>query len=209
MRSVCVFCASSEAVPAEHRRTAAELGAAIAGAGWRLVYGGGGLGLMGEIARAALSAGGEVVGVIPERLASVELAMPEVTELVTTATMRERKAGMDERADAFCVLPGGIGTLEELVEIVTLKQLGYHERPVVVVDAGGFWDPLLAQLARMVEQGFARPALARSFAVVRSVPEAIAALRPGAPAAAAAPASPPGPPELEAFEAPPTEAGGR
>ena len=210
--SVCVFCSSSEAVPAEHRRTAAELGAAIAGAGWRLVYGGGGLGLMGEVARAALGAGGEVVGVIPERLLAAELAMPEVSELVTTATVRERKAGMDERADAFCVLPGGIGTLEELVEVVTLKQLGYHGRPVVVVDAGGFWAPLLAQLDRMVDLGLARPTLPRLFTVVHTVPEAMAALRPdGAGAlrpdgagppeeAAAAPAR--GESALEAFEAP-------
>jgi uncharacterized protein (TIGR00730 family) len=174
--SVCVFCASSEAVAASERAIAAELGAALADRGWRLVYGGGGIGLMGEVARAVLRAGGDVLGVIPHRLATREVALPEVTELVLTDTMRERKHRMDAESDAFVVLPGGIGTLEELVEILTLKQLGYHHRPIVVLDAEGFWAPLLAQLDRMVDAGLAAPSVLDLFSVVRDVPAALDAI---------------------------------
>jgi len=174
--AVCVFCASSEAVDVRYRRVAAELGAAIADRGWALVYGGGSIGLMGEVARATLAGGGHVTGVIPHRLASREIALDEVTELVRTDTMRERKALMDERSDAFVVLPGGIGTLEELVEIVTLRQLGYHDRPIVVIDVDGFWDPLLEQFARMVTESLASAALHELFAVTDGVEGAVAAL---------------------------------
>jgi uncharacterized protein (TIGR00730 family) len=179
--TVCVYCASSERVGPSRRRVAAELGRAIAAQGWRMVYGGGNVGLMGEVARAALAAGAHVTGVIPHRLADREVALEAVTELIRTDTMRERKAIMDERSDAFVVLPGGIGTLEELVEIVTLKQLAYHDRPVVVVDDDGFWDPLLAQLRRMVADGLADPAVRDLYAVVRGVPEAVEALRDAGP----------------------------
>jgi uncharacterized protein (TIGR00730 family) len=174
--SVCVFCASSEAVAASERAIAAELGAALADRGWRLVYGGGGIGLMGEVARAVLRAGGDVLGVIPHRLATREVALPEVTELVLTDTMRERKHRMDAESDAFVVLPGGIGTLEELVEILTLKQLGYHHRPIVVLDAEGFWAPLLAQLDRMVDAWLAAPSVLDLFSGVRDVPAALDAI---------------------------------
>ncbi len=179
--TVCVYCASSEGVDPSRRRVAAELGRAIAAQGWRMVYGGGNVGLMGEVARAALAAGVHVTGVIPHRLADREVALEAVTELIRTDTMRERKAIMDERSDAFVVLPGGIGTLEELIEIVTLKQLAYHDRPVVVVDDDGFWDPLLAQLRRMVADGLADPAVQDLYAVVRDVPEAVDALRKAGP----------------------------
>lgn len=197
--AVCVFCASSEAVDARYRAVAAELGTAIVARGWSLVYGGGGIGLMGEVARAALAGGGHVTGVIPHRLASREIALDEVTELVRTDTMRERKALMDERSDAFVVLPGGIGTLEELVEIVTLRQLGYHDRPIVVIDVDGYWDPLLAQFQRMVDESLASEDLQRLFAVTRGVEGAVAALArpPGAPSAPSDEAA------LEAVESPP------
>jgi len=175
--SVAVYCASSEAVAQRHRRVAADLGRALAEEGWGLVYGGGNIGLMGEVARAALHAGANVIGVIPHRLADREIALEDVTELIRTETMRERKAIMDERSDAFVVLPGGIGTLEELVEIITLKQLGYHERVVVVLDDAGYWDPLLTQLQRMVDEGLAAESLLRLFDVVSDVPAAIDALR--------------------------------
>jgi uncharacterized protein (TIGR00730 family) len=171
--SVCVFCASSEAVDAERRSVAAELGRGIAGRGWRVVYGGGGIGLMGEVARGALTAGGEVLGVIPHRLARREIALPEVTELVLTDTMRERKHRMDVESDAFVVLPGGIGTLEELVEILTLKQLGYHERPIVLLDSDGFWQHLLAQLDRMIDEGLSSRSLLDLFEVARSPEDAL------------------------------------
>lgn len=170
---VCVFCASSEAVPADLRRVAAELGTALAQRGWGLVYGGGNVGLMGEVGRSALAAGGEVIGVIPHRLVERELALDGLTQLVRTDTMRERKNLMDAHSDAFVVLPGGIGTLEELLEIITLKQLGYHTRAIVLLDPQRFWDPLLAQLARIVEERFARPDLAQLWRVTRDVAEAL------------------------------------
>lgn len=196
IQAVCVYCASSEAVSDGYRTVAADLGTAIAGEGWGLVYGGGSIGLMGEVARAALAAGAHVTGVIPHRLADREIALHDVTELVRTETMRERKAVMDERSDAFIVLPGGIGTLEELVEILTLKQLGYHSRAVVVLDTHGYWDPLLEQLARMVEEHFATPELADLWLVTHTVGETVEVLRGYAP-----PARPPRiPAELEALE---------
>lgn len=164
--SVCVFCASSEAVGSTDRAAAAALGAAIAARGWRLVYGGGGIGLMGEVARGVLGAGGAVLGVIPHRLATREVALPEVTELVLTDTMRERKHRMDEESEAFIVLTGGIGTLEELIEILTLKQLGYHRRPIVLLDPGRFWKPLLDQLDVMVRAGLSAPSMLELFEVV-------------------------------------------
>lgn len=173
---VCVFCASSEAVDPRYRTVAAELGTGLAAADWELVYGGGNLGLMGEVARAALAGGARVTGVIPDRLADRELALDDVTELIRTETLRERKALMDARSDAFVVLPGGIGTLEELVEILTLKQLGYHDRAVVVLDADGYWDPLLEQVRRMVAQRLAAPSLLALWQVVPDVRSALAAL---------------------------------
>jgi uncharacterized protein (TIGR00730 family) len=169
--SVCVFCASSEAVSSQDRAVAAELGRAIAARGWRLVYGGGGIGLMGEVARAVLAEGGEVLGVIPHKLVTREIALPEVTELVVTDTMRERKHRMDHEADAFVVLPGGIGTLEELVEVLTLKQLGYHDRPIVLLDPRNHWKPLLDQLEVMIAAELSPPSILRLFEVTED-PEA-------------------------------------
>lgn len=177
IRTVCVYCASSEEVAPAYRAVAADLGRALAREGWGLVYGGGSIGLMGEVARAALAAGAHVTGVIPHRLADREVALHEVSELLRTDTMRERKALMDERSDAFVVLPGGIGTLEELVEIITLKQLGYHARPIVVLDARGYWDPLLEQLRRMVDERLAAPDLEDLWQVTSTVAETVAVLR--------------------------------
>lgn len=205
---VCVFCASSEAVDPRYRAVATELGAALAGAGWSLVYGGGDIGLMGEVARAALAGGAHVTGIIPHRLADREIALEAVTTLVRTDTMRERKALMDERSDAFVVLPGGIGTLEELVEIVTLKQLGYHDRAIVLIDPDGYWEPLLAQMQRMVDRRLAHPGMLALWQVTADVPTAVAALRDYRPAeaaaeAAAAAASTSPAVELEALPSPP------
>lgn len=151
--SVCIYCSSSEHVDKRFVDVAADVGRGIAARGWAMVYGGGGIGLMGAIAHAALAGGAHVTGVIPHLLADRELALLEVSELIRTTTMRERKQIMDDRADAFLVLPGGIGTLEELVEIVSLRQLGYHDRPIVVLDAEGFWDPLREQVERMERHG--------------------------------------------------------
>lgn len=157
-RAVCVFCASSEGADARDRKLARELGTAIAERGWRLVYGGGDVGLMGEVAHAALAAGGPVTGVIPRKLVGRELALLDVDELVVTESMRERQRLMDERSDAFVALPGGLGTLTELLEILTLRQLGYHDRPVALLDPDGFWQPLRDQLDAAVARGLASPA---------------------------------------------------
>jgi hypothetical protein len=177
--SICVFCASSELAGGRDRAVAAELGCAIASQGWGLVYGGGNTGLMGEVARGALATGGRVIGVIPHRLVDLELAFDGVTEMIRTETMRERKHVMDARSDAFVVLPGGIGTLEELVEILTLKQLGFHDRPIVVLDPRGYWEPLHAQVDRMVDEGLAAGGLKDLWEIVGEVPSAIAAVRRG------------------------------
>ncbi|HWB72565.1 MAG TPA: TIGR00730 family Rossman fold protein [Egibacteraceae bacterium] len=175
---MCVYCASSQAVDPAYRQVAAQFGRALAAQGWGLVYGGGNVGLMGEVARAALAAGAAVTGVIPDRLAVREIALHHAgVELIRTDTVRERKAIMDERSDAFVVLPGGIGTLEELVEILTLKQLGYHDRAIVVLDSKGYWDPLLAQLERMIDERLAYPELRDLLVVTHDVAQTVEALR--------------------------------
>jgi uncharacterized protein (TIGR00730 family) len=142
--------------PAVIELTAA-LGRAIAGRGLRLVFGGGRVGLMGVIADAALAAGGEVVGVMPHSLVDREIAHTGLTELRITQSMHERKAVMDELADGFIALPGGFGTLDELAEIVTWSLLGYHEKPVGLLDVNGYYDPLRAFFDRAVAAGFVRP----------------------------------------------------
>ncbi|HSK92412.1 MAG TPA: TIGR00730 family Rossman fold protein [Euzebyales bacterium] len=174
--SICVYCSSSDAVPPRLREVAAAVGTGLARRGWSLVYGGGSVGLMGVTARAALAAGAHVTGVIPHKLADRELALHEVTELIHTHTMRERKQIMDDRSDAFLILPGGIGTLEELTEMVSLRQLGYHDRPIVVLDADDFWEPLRAQLQRMADRGMLHAPMGRLWAWTETVDEALDAL---------------------------------
>lgn len=174
--TVCVFCASNEGAPERDRKIARELGGAVAERGWRLVYGGGDIGLMGEVAHAVLGAGGHVTGVIPRKLVGRELALREVDELVVTESMRERQRIMDERSDAFVVLPGGLGTLAELLEIITLRQLGYHDRPVVLVDPEGFWQPLRDQLNAGIERGIVAPACHDLAVTVGTVDDALALL---------------------------------
>lgn len=174
--TVCVYCSSSEAVSDRYRAVAAELGENMALRGWHLVYGGGNVGLMGEVARAALAAGAHVTGVIPHALADREVALGEVTELIRVETMRERKRLMDERADAFVILPGGIGTLEELLEVLTLKQLGFHQRPIILLDPDGFWDPLRQQLDEMVAAGLASPGLLGLLEITGDVVKALDAV---------------------------------
>lgn len=176
MVTVCVYCASSEAVASEHRAVARSLGEALVDRGWELMYGGGNIGLMGEVARAVLAGGGRVTGVIPHLLADREVALEDVTNLVRTDTMRERKALMDEGSDAFVVLPGGIGTLEELVEIITLKQLGYHNRVIVLLDPTHYWEPLLVLLRRMVAEGLATADLLDLIVSVATPEEALDAV---------------------------------
>lgn len=174
--SVCVFAASSEAVAPTYRRLARDLGTAIAARGWRLVYGGGQVGLMGEVARAVLAAGGHVIGVIPHRLNRREVAFDAVTELITVDTMAQRKTVMDERADGYAVLPGGLGTLDELLEVLTTKQLGFHTKPLALLDPDGYWAPLHALVDHMVAAGLAAPAVRALYATATSPDAALDAL---------------------------------
>ncbi|GGZ14731.1 TIGR00730 family Rossman fold protein [Novosphingobium colocasiae] len=157
MKRLAVYCGSAS--PADRRfvRLAREVGATLASQGIGVVYGGGRLGLMGALAEGALDAGGEVTGVIPEALVSRELANPDCTELVVVNTMHERKAAFTRLSDGFLVLPGGVGTMGELWEAVSWAQLGYHAKPVGVLNAFGFYDGLLAFNRHMAETGFVRP----------------------------------------------------
>lgn len=156
-RAVCVYCSSSNDVDRSYFGLAAALGRQIGTAGDTLVWGGGRVGLMGEVARACQAAGGRVVGVIPESMQDVEIAFHEADELIVTRTMRQRKQIMDERADAFVVLPGGFGTLEELSEILVLKLLKYTDRPLIIVNPDGFYDPLFTLFEHFIAHRFAKP----------------------------------------------------
>jgi uncharacterized protein (TIGR00730 family) len=176
MTSLCVFCGSSTRVAERYRHAAEELGAEIAKRGMRLVYGGGRIGLMGILADAALAAGGEVVGVIPEFLRGLEVAHEGLTDLRVVPTMHDRKRVMFELADGFVVLPGGIGTLDESIEIASWKQLGLHDKPIVVCDVAGFWRPLASLLDHVIAQGFAHPEHARLLTVVPTIQDAFVAL---------------------------------
>ena len=157
MTSVCVFCGASPGLDPAHAALATALGAAIGRRGLRLVYGGGRAGLMGVVADAALAACAEVFGVIPQALQERELQHLGITKLAVVPDMHTRKALMNEWSDGFVVLPGGIGTLEEAVEIQSWSQLGFHRKGIVYLDEDGFWDPFFAMTQRMVEGGFLRP----------------------------------------------------
>jgi len=157
LRRVCVFCGSSSGVLPEYAEAAAGLGRLSAERGIEVVYGGGRVGLMGVVADAALAAGGRVTGVIPEALATKELAHAGCTELHVVGSMHERKARMAELADAFVAMPGGIGTFEELFEVWTWGQLGFHAKPCGLLNVVGFYDGLVAFVGHAAEQGFLRP----------------------------------------------------
>jgi uncharacterized protein (TIGR00730 family) len=168
---LCVYCASSDRIDPKYGAAAAELGRELVARDWGLVYGGGKTGLMGAVARSVKQAGGKVVGVIPEFMKARELAYDEADELVTVITMRERKLLMETRADAFVTLPGGWGTLEEILEILTLRQLDVVKKPCVFLNQDGFYDPLLGLFERMVEEKFMKPSNLALFRVARTVPE--------------------------------------
>jgi uncharacterized protein (TIGR00730 family) len=183
--SICVFCGSRYGADARFRAAATRLGELAGRAQIRLIYGGGHVGLMGAVADAAIAAGGEVVGLIPARLLEREVGHRAITELVVTKDMFERKQQMIDRADGFVILPGGLGTLDELLEVVTLRQLGYHAKPIVVVNLAGYWDPLIALVDRVVEQKFAAPTARTLYRMVDGVEEVLPALGIGQPPAAA------------------------
>jgi len=156
LKTICVYCGSGQGENPAFQAAARALGRALADADLRLVYGGGSVGLMGILARTVLDHGGAVTGIIPHFLQRREQMMDDVSELVVTDDMHERKMAMFERADAFVALPGGIGTLEELVEQMTWSQLGRHSKPVLLANICGFWDALLVLLQQMREQNFIR-----------------------------------------------------
>ena len=168
-RLICVYCASSRSLDPKYHAAAAALGREMVSRGWGLVYGGGHAGLMGSVARAVKAAGGRVVGVIPEFMKSRELAYLEADELVTVKTMRERKQLMEERASAFVTLPGGIGTVEEFMEIITLRYINQLAKPVVLVNQDGFYDDLLRFFERMTAEKFKSPGLLQLFDVAPRV----------------------------------------
>lgn len=152
--SICVYCGSRHGVRPAYTAAAIALGAAIGGRGWQLVYGGGKVGLMGEVADAVLAHGGRVVGVIPESLMKLEVGHQALNELHVVPTMHVRKQMMAERSDAFIALPGGIGTLEELYEVWTWRQLGYHHSPIGLLNIDGYYDDLLRFMRHSVAEGF-------------------------------------------------------
>ena len=156
--SLCVYCGSRAGSDPAHLQAAEQLGQAIGRRGWRLIYGGGRVGLMGAVADAALAAGASVIGVIPESLMRLEVGHRGLTELLVVRTMHERKQAMAERADAFVALPGGIGTFEELFEVWTWRHLGYHQHPIGLLDVKGYYEPLMAFLDRTVTEGFVNDA---------------------------------------------------
>ncbi|NDJ60055.1 MAG: TIGR00730 family Rossman fold protein [Chloroflexi bacterium] len=179
--NICVYCASSRTIAPHYFDLAAAVGAHIAKRGDTLIYGGASIGLMGALARAVQADGGHVVGVIPERLVSFEIANHDADELIITADMRTRKATMEDRADAFLALPGGLGTLEEIFEIMTLRQLGMLAKPLVLLNAEGFYDPLLRYLADLMSAGFVRASYAESFHVAATLADAFAHIDHAAP----------------------------
>jgi len=171
MASICVYCSSSNSIADTYPPVAERLGRKIARRDHALVYGGGAVGLMGVLAQAAHEEGGQVTGVIPAKLQDREGIAYDADELIVTDTMRERKGLMYDRADAFVVLPGGYGTLEEFMEVLTLKQLGYHDRPIVILNVDGFFDTLLSFFGELREGRFARENITDLVHVVTS-PEA-------------------------------------
>jgi uncharacterized protein (TIGR00730 family) len=176
IKRIAVYCGSSGRVDEVYRAAATRLGVVLAGAGIELIYGGGRIGLMGLLADAALASGGRVAGIIPTHLHDQEVGHGGLTELVVVQSMHERKRVMFERADAFAVLPGGLGTLDETLEIITWKQLGLHDKPIVLVDVAGYWAPLIELFDHTVASGFASRRALQLYRVVARVEDVLPAL---------------------------------
>ncbi len=177
LSAICIYCGSGAGADPAFEGAAIELGRLLAGEGIRLVYGGGSLGLMGAAARACLEAGGKVTGIIPQFLVDRELMLADVTELIVTADMHERKRLMFDHSDAFVALPGGIGTLEEVVEQMTWAQLGRHSKPIMLANVAHFWDPLVTLLAHMKESAFIRPGFELSYGVANTIDDILPKMR--------------------------------
>lgn len=171
--TICVYCGSGKGLNPRFAEAARILGKSMAEAGIGLVYGGGSNGLMGEVARSVLAHGGHVTGIMPENLIEIEPPLREVQELRLVASLHERKWQMFQRSDAFVALPGGIGTLEELVEQLTWVQLGHHRKPVVIVNIDGYWEPLLKLFQAMREETFIRNGLETKFLLVNEAADVL------------------------------------
>ena len=176
-RSICVFCGARPGTNPAHTAAARDLGTTIAAMGWRLVYGAGDVGLMGEVARTAQAAGADTFGVIPVHLIRAEVGKRDLTTLVVTEDMHERKKVMFMNSDAIVVLPGGAGSLDEFFEVLTWAQIGLHHKPILLLDVDGYWQPLIALLSHIIREGFADPSLMGHFSAVPDVPALTEALR--------------------------------
>ena len=185
IRSLCVYCGSWSGIDRNLEEFAHAFGSACAARGIELIYGGGGIGLMGTVAEAALAGGGRVTGIMPRSLLGSEAPSPDVTELVIVDSMHERKKQMFDRAGGFVVLPGGLGTLDETIEIVTWRQLGFHDKPIVLANHRGYWDPLLTLFDHIVATGFAQPDAHDLYTVAHSVDGIFERLTNGTPAGTA------------------------
>ncbi|MDX1974782.1 MAG: TIGR00730 family Rossman fold protein [Rickettsiales bacterium] len=168
-KSVCVFCGASNNVPKEFLEIGSAFGKILAEKGVRLVYGGGDCGVMGAIANGVMTNGGEVTGVFPVSLRNIENEHQGLSEIIVVNTMHERKQLMFERSDAFIVFPGGFGTMDEMFEIITWKQLKLHHRPIVIYNYQKYWDPLIALMKNIIDVGFAKPEVAGYYTVVDHV----------------------------------------
>lgn len=177
IKTVCVYCGSGPGTDPRFMEAATSFGQALAETGVGLVYGGGSIGLMGAVAKAALDHGGHVTGIIPEFLTKRENALERVQEMIVTRDMHERKRLMFERSDAFVALPGGIGTLEELVEQLTWQQLGRHAKPILLANIAGFWEPLFQLIGHMRTTAFIRPTLAVEILKAERVEDILPRLR--------------------------------
>ncbi len=184
-RALCVFCGSQIGHAPVWRQAARQLGQGLAAAGITLVYGGSHSGLMGQVAETALDGGGRVEGIIPRHLFEVEDPFDQISELTVVDDMHSRKRLMFDKADAFCVLPGGLGTLDETFEILTWKQLGLHDKPILLVNIDGYWTPWLTLIDRIIDQGFAQERIRGLYQVVDGIPALLRHLSDLAPAAAA------------------------
>ncbi len=175
--NVCVYCGSSSNVDDAFKKAAINLGKAIAAQKWGVVYGGGRVGLMGLVADSTLEAGGKVIGIIPEHIQSREIEHTDLTELHVVDTMHMRKQMMVDRSEAFVILPGGIGTLDEFFELVTWKQLGLHDKPIVIVNIDGYWSKLIEAVENIANEGFMRQEDLKMYHVVDKIEDVVETLK--------------------------------
>lgn len=176
LSSVCIYCGASNNVAPQYKKSAHDISTALAQQNLRIIYGGGHVGLMGVIADAALKAGAEVIGIIPEHIRAQEVQHTGLTELHVVSDMHTRKRMMVERADAFLILPGGLGTLDETFEILTWKKLGLHNKPIVIFNQDGYWDSLINLIDSIIKEGFSLPSDRVLFKVVTKADEIFEAL---------------------------------